>query len=220
LTDSQYIKEATALMGEEDYKEAREMYEKVKEIYPDSPLMAEARLGIADSYFNNEEYIEAIARYEEFLKYHPRNKLAPEAQFRLALSYFNQMLTHDRDQANTRKAMEEFNRLIRNYPASPLVDEAEEKINTCRNRLAEHELYVGRFYFKRKDYIAAISRFKYGLLNFPRTGAVEEATYYLAESYWQLGKRKEGREVFKLLLKHFPDGRFSQLAQGRLAADE
>lgn len=220
LTDSQYIEQAKGLMQEEDYEKARESYQQVREIYPDSPLMAETRLGIADTYFYNEKYVEAIAKYEDVLKYHPRNQLAPQAQYRLALSYFNQMLSHDRDQANTRKALDGFNKLLQDYPASPLAEDARERSVVCRDQLAQHEFYVGRFYFTQKQYMAAISRFKYGLLKFPDTGVAEEATYYLAESYWQMGKQKEGREVFRLLLSRFSGGRFSEHARERLASNE
>jgi outer membrane protein assembly factor BamD len=219
LTDSQYLDMAKKLLQEGKYEKAREAYQKLREIYPDSPLMAETRLGVADSYFDENEYVEAIAKYEEVLRYHPLNKLAPRAQYRLGLSYFNQMLSHDRDQANTTKALEEFNKLLQNYPDSPLVEEAREKIAVCRDQLAQHEFYVGSFYFKRKQYIAAISRFKYGLLKFPYTGVAEEATYYLAESYWRMGKQKEGREVFRLLLSRFPGSRFSEQARERLISD-
>jgi outer membrane protein assembly factor BamD len=220
LSDNEYIARAETMMQEEEYEKARETYLKVREIYPDSSLIAETRLGIADSYFEANEYVEAIAKYEEFIKFHPLNKLAPQAQYRLAMCYFNQMLGYDRDQADTSKALAEFNKVILYYPASPEADDALKRRLVCLDQLAQHEFYVGKFYFIREEYTAAISRFKYGLLNYPTTGVIEEATYYLAESYWQMGKQKEGREVFRLLLSRFPGGNFSDHAQERLALNE
>ncbi len=220
LTDTEYMEQAKGLMQEEEYEKAREEYLKIREIYPDSLLMAETRLGIADSYFEAQEYVEAIAKYKEFIKFHPLNKLAPQAQYRLALCYFNQMLGYDRDQANTRKALAELNKVIMNYTTSPEADEALGRRLICLDQLSRHEFHVGKFYFTRKEYTAGISRFKYGLLNYPNTGVIEEATYYLAESYWQKGKQKEGREVFRLLLNRFPGGNFSSQARERLASNE
>ncbi len=170
LSDNEYIEQAKSFMQEEEYDKAREAYLKVKEIYPGSLLMAETRLGIANSYFEAKEYIEAMAKYEEVIKFHPLNKLAPQAQYRLALCYFNQMLSYDRDQANTHKALAELNKVILNYPTSPQADDALKKRIICLDRLARHEFYVGKFYFTRKEYTAAINRFKYGLLNYPNTG--------------------------------------------------
>jgi outer membrane protein assembly factor BamD len=220
LTDSQYLERADRFMQQKEYAAAREEYTKLREIYPDSPLMAETRLGTADSYFYDEKYVEAIAGYEELLKYHPINKLAPKARYYLGLCYFNQMLSLDRDQSNTNKALEEFDKLLKQYPDSSLVEQAREKIAACRDQLARHEFYVGSFYFNRGEYLAAIGRFKYGLLKYPYTEVAEQSTYYLAESYWQLGKYKEGRELFRLFLSRFPGSRFGGRARNRLASSE
>ncbi len=217
LTDNQYLDKANTLVKKKEYEAARELYEKIKDIYPDSPLMAQTRIGIADSYFYDEKYLEAIAGYEEMLKYHPLSKLAAKGQYQLADSYFKQKLTIDRDQENTQKAIAEFNKFTADYPKSELNEKAQQKILICRNTLADHELYVGRFYFKQKHYRTAIKRFQYCIINYPYMNAAEGAAYYLAESYLRLDKKTEARELFKLLLTRFPGGKYSNDAWERLA---
>ncbi len=116
LEDIEYIRQARDYQQQEKYKDARGEYQKVLENHPDSKYMAEARLGIADSYFNNKEHIEAVARYDEFLRYYPRNPLAEQAEFRLAKSHYEQRIEVDRDQSETRKTIEAFEKFTRDFP--------------------------------------------------------------------------------------------------------
>ena len=65
-----------------------------------------------------------------------------------------------------------FERLLKEYSESAYASEATKKINDCRKLLAEHELYVGRFYYKSKHYGAALTRFE-GVL----TGYIDVLPY-------------------------------------------
>ncbi len=72
------------------------------------------------------------------------------------MCYFKQMLSVDRDQTATEKALEQFRYLIENFPQSPHTLAAREKVQACRRQLAEHEYYIARFYFRMKKYPAAL----------------------------------------------------------------
>ena len=70
---------------------------------------------------------------------------------------------------------------------------AARKIRECYINLAEHELYVGRFYYKMKKHRAAMGRYRYILENYPDLGQYHEALEFLSKCKAELNKEQENR---------------------------
>lgn len=149
---------------DEDYGDALKTFTTLKERYPYSRYAILAELKVADAHFNREEYPEAIAAYQDFARLHPKNEVIPYVLFQIGVCYYRQLLSADRDQTATHEAILAFERLLMAHPNSTYKDEAKERIRMCRELLAEHEIYVGHFYYKSKQYGAALRRFE-GALN-------------------------------------------------------
>lgn len=164
---------------DEDYKEAIEYFEKLKDWYPFSRYAILAELKLGDAYYHREEYEEAIFAYEAFENLHPKNEAVPYVVHQIGHCYFDRLDSIDRDQTMARKALQVFERLIRTYPASPYVRKAEEHIKVCNKSLAEHEFYVGLFYYKGEHYKAALERFKAVIRSYPDLGVHHEALEYI-----------------------------------------
>ena len=145
---------------DEDYHDALEAFNTLKERYPYSRYAILAELKVADAHFHREEYPEAISAYEDFVQLHPKNEAIPYVLYQIGACYFEQTLSKDRDQSPTRLAILSFERLLKEYPDSAYASDARKKIVDCRKLLAEHELYIGRFYYKSKHYGAALTRFE------------------------------------------------------------
>ncbi|QJA05472.1 outer membrane protein assembly factor BamD [Thermosulfurimonas marina] len=165
------------------YELAEKDFEEIRDRYPDSPYALWAELKLADCKFFAGKYLEAVVLYQEFEKLHPTNEAVPYVIFQIGTCYYRLMLSPDRDQTNTRKAIEAYERLIKTYPDAPYVYEARRRIARARERLAEHELYVARFYYRTGGYRAAYYRLLYLLDNYPETRAAAKArrlvyTYY------------------------------------------
>ncbi len=146
-------REGLARFNKRDYSEALKRFQELKSSFPDSPpytLWAELKIG--DSHFFLEQYVEAIAAYEEFKKIHPTHEEMPYVQFQIGMCYFKQMLSLDRDQTSTGKALSAFEYLIATFPPSLFTGKAKEKIETCQKRLADHEFYIAKYYHKQKNY--------------------------------------------------------------------
>ena len=60
-------------------------------------------------------------------------------------------------------------------------------------------MYIGRYYFDKKKWIAAINRFKFIVDNYETTIYVEEAVHRLVEVYYIIGLKKEASKYAKLL---------------------
>jgi outer membrane protein assembly factor BamD len=145
---------------DEDYRDALKAFNTLKERYPYSRYAILAELKVADAHFYREEYPEAVSAYQDFVQLHPKNEAIPYVKYQIGLCHFEQMLSLDRDQTSTRLAILSFETLRREHPDSAYASEAIKKINDCRRLLAEHDLYVGRFYYKSKHYSAALGRFE------------------------------------------------------------
>jgi outer membrane protein assembly factor BamD len=145
---------------DEDYHDALKAFTTLKERYPYSRYAILAELKVADAHFHRKEYAEAIAAYADFLQLHPKNDAIPYVLYQIGECYYKQLLSEDRDQTPTRQAISAFQRLLKEYPFSTYANKAKERIQDCRKLLAQHELYVAKFYFKSKHYEAALGRFK------------------------------------------------------------
>jgi outer membrane protein assembly factor BamD len=167
LTGSKQVESAEELaekgmesFEDEDYSDALKAFNTLKERYPYSRYAILAELKVADAHFHRKEYPEAIDAYEDFVQLHPKNEAIPYVKYQIGICYYEQKLSKDRDQTPTRLAILSFERLLKEHADSAYAREATKKINDCRKLLAEHELYVGRFYYKAKHYRAALGRFE------------------------------------------------------------
>lgn len=145
---------------DEDYDDALKAFTTLKERYPYSRYAILAELKVADAHYYRKEYPEGIAAYEDFVQLHPKNEAIPYVLYQIGACYYRQMLSEDRDQTPTRQAVLAFERLLKERPSSAYASRAIKRIKHCRQLLAKHEVYVGRFYYKSKYYGAALARFE------------------------------------------------------------
>jgi outer membrane protein assembly factor BamD len=166
---------------ESGYNEsALEAFRELKDKYPYSPYAITAEIRIADALFRKTLYDEAFEAYSEFERLHPKNPEIPYVIYQKGMCHFDQVTTIDRDQSHTLVAKEEFERLLKKYPSAEYARMARIKIRECYIFLSRYELYVARFYFKKKNYRAAMGRYQYILENYPDLGQYEEAVEYLS----------------------------------------
>jgi outer membrane protein assembly factor BamD len=171
-----------------DYKAALENFQKLKDWYPFSKYVTLAELKIADSHYHLEEYAEAILAYREFADLHPNNEAVPYVIYQIGRCNFDQMDAIDRDQSVTRKALDTFLQLQRQYPNSLYAERATEHINKCLKNLAGNEFYIAMFYYKNKRYDAALQRFKAIVIKYPDVGVNRIALQYIAKCETSLAK--------------------------------
>lgn len=210
-------KQGLARFNKRDYTEALKIFEQIKASFPDSPpytIWAELKVG--DCHFFKKEYVESIAVYEEFKKIHPTHEEMPYVQYQIGMSYFNQMRTLDRDQISTKKALSNFEYLVANYSPSIFREKAEGKINICKKQLADHEFYVGNFYYKHGKFQAAVSRFEGLLEQFPKNPQEDKTLYFLGKSYLEIDQWEKARESFAKIVDGYPKSSYYKEARAIL----
>jgi len=174
-----------ALEGMEDYdsgryKNALTSFEQMKNWYPFSKYAILAELKIADANYHLQQYPEAIAAYEDFERLHPRNEAIPYVIYQIGRSYFEQIDTVDRDQSSAHKALAAFRRLVNQFPEDQYSRAARLHVTSCLQSIMGRDFYVGKHYFKTKQYDAALHRFESIVSQNHDVGYHRDALLYIA----------------------------------------
>lgn len=207
---------AVAAYIDERYEEAQRVFKTLMEDYPLDGYSLEAQLMLGDVSYAMESFEDASSYYTNFVALHPNNPKAPYALFQKGMSHFKDVLSLDRDQTATRKALFAFEDLIRTYPDSPYAPKSKEMMVFLKDRLAEKEFYIAEFYFKGKNYKGALGRLRDILKDYPEASISDKTLFYIGEAYMRLGEKKLADEAYSALLSNFPGSRFVNGAKSRL----
>ena len=211
----------TEQLQEKHWLTAREYFRHILDSYPQSNLRPDAKLGLADSYLGedtSESMTLAVNEYREFLTFYPTNDRADYAQFKLGMTHYKQMRSSQRDQTESKSAVQEFETFVERYPNSVLMPDAKEKLREAKDRLSLHEYEVGVFYFKQRWYPGAIDRLKGLLKADPGFSTRDGAYYYLAEALVKLRLNAEALPLYEKLIAEFEKSEF--LEKSKLRVDE
>ena len=162
------------------YDKAIKKFQKLKDYYPFSKYAILAELKIADAHYQREEYEEAAFAYENFEQLHPRNEAIPYVIYQIGRCYYDKIDSPDRDQTSAQKALETFQRLVKQFPGDQYSTRVAEHIKTAQKSLAGHAYVVGVFYYNTKHYKAALNRFMSIISDYPDVGYHQKALEYIA----------------------------------------
>jgi outer membrane protein assembly factor BamD len=205
-----------AEMNKRRYEEARLQFRKVVERHPQSIYAPKAKFLVGEAFYREGEFDKAIKEFEGFLAFFPRHEISDLAQYRLAMSYYDQMKPVEQDQSITARAIDQFKKLVREYPDSRYASDALAKIDVCRGRLAQKELWVAAYYLNQGNTVAARQRLEVVLKDYPRTLVVPEALFRLGEVATSEGKTDEARARFERLATEYPYTEWGRRAAQRL----
>jgi outer membrane protein assembly factor BamD len=219
LTKEQLFEKGEGLYAKKRYQNARKYFSYVYENYPNDPLGRRALLRVADSFFAQGDpvnLVEAQYKYRDFINRYPGSDRADYAMLQIAMVSYKQMEKPDRDQAKTREALDKFNEMLRSYPRSSLVPEAEKRLHDVQDRLAKHEHIVARFYMKRHSYYAATQRLNVLVNDYPNYVERDAVFFDLGTSLAKMGRTAEARLYFERVLTEFPKSDYAQRAKRQL----
>ncbi|MBI5509639.1 MAG: outer membrane protein assembly factor BamD [Deltaproteobacteria bacterium] len=204
------------------YPEAVTGFTDLKTKYPYSKLAALADLRIADTNYERGKFVEAIDGYRAFLKYHPSHEEAAYAMFRIGEAYAEQIPSDwwflppssEKDQGNTRLAISAYRDFLARYGDSKHAADGRKRLDECRAKLAEHELYVASFYFKRGRFAAAAARADGLVRDYPGLGLDRDALLISMRAHAKTGANEPAAAAAARLQKDFPN-----TSEAREAAD-
>ena len=205
------------------YDVARLTLQTLINTYPDSEYIAKAKLAIADSWYREggtNGLAQAEAEYRDFITFFPTMAEAAEAQMRVSMIHYRGMEKPDRDPTHARRAEQEFQRLLLNYPDTPFVPLAEQRLREVQEVLAQGMFEVGRFYFILGADLAARPRLKDLADRYPQFSLADTNLLFLARSLERTGEATaaEAAPYYARIIRDYPLSEHAEEAKQRLAA--
>jgi len=210
--------EAKEEMSNNQWDKAIPLLEKLEARAAGTPLAQQAQLDKAYAHFKAGEQAQALATLDRFIKLHPASPALDYALYLKAVVNFNDDLgflsgisrqdLSERDQKAAKESFESFKELVTRFPASKYSEDARPRMVYIVNSLAQYEVHVARYYFKRGAYLAAINRAQVAVNDYPDAPAVEDALFILYKSYDALGMVDLRDDAKRVLAKNFPQSEF------------
>jgi outer membrane protein assembly factor BamD len=189
-------------------KEAGKKFEAVDRQHPYSEQARKSMVMAAFAQYRQGNYADAINAAKRYVTLYPTNPDAAYAQYIIGLCYYRQIRDVTQDQKDARRTIEAMDELVQRWPESEYVEDAKAKIRYARDQLAGKEMQIGRYYLERREYIAAIKRFRNVVENYSNTRQVEEALSRLTESYYAMGLADEAQTAAAVLGNNYPDSQW------------
>lgn len=189
-------------------KEASRKFDAVDRQHPYSEYARKSMVMGAFANYRQGNYDEAINAAKRYVSLYPSSEDAAYAQYIVGLSYFRQIRDVTQDQRESRRAIEAMEEVIQRWPESEYVDDAREKVRFARDQLAGKEMQIGRYYMERREYIAAVKRFRFVVEQYSNTRHVEEALARLTETYFAMGLTSEAQTAAAVLGHNYPDSQW------------
>lgn len=220
--------EATDERNAGAYDKAIALYEKLEGRAAGTPLAQQAQLDKAYTHYKAGEQAQALATLTRFARLHPASPATDYALYLRGLINFNDNLglfgsiarqdLSERDQKAAKESFEAFRELVTRFPESRYTPDARSRMAYIVNSLAQYEVHVARYYFKRGAHVAAINRAQQALSDYPQAPAQEEALFILMQSYDALGMSQLRDDTRRVMLANYPKSEF--LTQGFRSAQD
>jgi outer membrane protein assembly factor BamD len=198
-----------------NFDKAAKMYESLEGRGAGTLLAQQAQLERSYLLYRSGEKAQALSTIERFIKLHPTSPAIDYAMYLQGLINFNDNLgflgnlsrqkLSERDQQASRDAYQAFKLLVEQHPQSKYAAEARDRMNYIVNSLAEYEVHVARYYFRRGAYVAAANRAQQTITEFQYSPSTEEALSILVRSYDRLGLDQLRDDAERVMRKNYPD---------------
>lgn len=204
----QIYNEGLAYLQKNEYEGASKKFGELDRQYPFSLWSKKALILQTYANYTGRNYDDAIIAGKKYLSLYPSSQDSAYAAYMVGMSYYNQIPDVTRDQERSEKALVALNEVVTRWPNSEYAEDAKFKLVVIKDQLAGREMTIGRYYLTRRNYPAAINRFKAVVSNYQTTNQIEEALARLAEAYLAIGVVSEAETAAAVLGHNFPDSQW------------
>lgn len=200
-------------VGNNDY--ASRVFERLIARFPFGPYTEQSQLNLAYAQYKNNKPEDAYSTVNRFIKTYPTHRHIDYAYYLRGLINFNRSAGFlenyvgsdmtKRDQGNMHQSFDDFGALISRYPQSRYAADARQRMLFLRNMMAQSDLNIALFYFKRAAYVASANRAKSVLETYPQSPQAGDALAVMALSYKKLGQDKLADDSERVLKLNYPN---------------
>lgn len=202
-----------------NYDRAISLFEKLETNYPFGTYAAQAQMEIAYAYYKQQDQAQALSAVERFIKLHPNHPqvdymyyLRGLINFNDSLGFLNFIYSQDpteRDPKATRESYAAFKQLVEKFPNSTYTPDATDRMKYLITAMAQYEVHVANYYFRRGAYLAALNRAMGAVNDYRNTPALEEAMFIMVRSYDKMGMLELRDDAQRVFVRSFPNSRFT-----------
>ncbi|EQD56184.1 DNA uptake lipoprotein [mine drainage metagenome] len=203
-----YAHARSALMAA-NYRVAEGEFRALKADHPFSHYAREAALYLIYTHFMAGQDHQAADAAHRFIRANPRSAEVPYAYFMIGvaqsrnqLGFFDRLFAVNPDRRRVghyRVAFDAFKKLLTRFPTSPYAVYARGEMIRIRNLIANHELYVARYYLDKRAYVASANRAAAIVQEMPQTIAARKALGILVRDYRHLDEPVLAKQAQALL---------------------
>jgi outer membrane protein assembly factor BamD len=218
MSPNRLYAEAKDEMGSSQWDKAVPLLEKLEARAAGTPLAQQAQLDKAYAHYKVAEPAQALATLDRFIKLHPASPALDYAIYLKGIINFNDDLgllssvtrqdLSERDQKAAKESFESFKELVARFPDSRYAPDSRQRMAYIVGSLAQYEVHVARYYFKRGAYLAAANRAQQAVTDYRDVPAIEEALFILYKSYEALGMDQLRDDAKRILEKNYPQSDF------------
>ena len=205
--DRDLYEAAMKFLQKSRFTAARLDLQTLMQTYPDSEFAPQAKYAYAESFYlesGHSNLVSAESEYRTFITFFPQNDLTDDAQLKIAMTHIKQLQKPDRDDTQARLAEYELTAMINNYPSSPLLNEAKEKLREIQEILAESIFGPAKQYFLRHAYVAVIDRCEEITKKYPDFAGMDRVLFLLAESKRKVDLPQESITYYSQIVRDYP----------------
>ncbi|MEQ8323215.1 MAG: outer membrane protein assembly factor BamD [Vicingaceae bacterium] len=171
---------------EEDYNRAYPILEEIAPLFRGTERSEEINFRYAKCNYYLRDYILAGYHFQRFYSVFPLSDLAEEAMFLSAFCFYMNSPVYSLDQSNSYESIGEFKKFLNTYPASPLIDSAQNMVTEMNLKLEHKAFEIARLQFTTENYKASIVAFNNFLRDYPGTSYEKEANFLVLRSSYLL----------------------------------
>jgi outer membrane protein assembly factor BamD len=213
--------EAKAEIDVGNYERGIELLEKLESRYPYGRFAQQAQIDTAFAYYKAGDNAQALAATDRFIKLYPNHQNLDYVYYLRGLISFNEdkgifaLLSGEdqsaRDPKGTRAAFDAFKEVVSRFPESKYYEDSKSRLQYLVNALAQNELHVARYYYKRGAYLAAVNRAQEVVRRFEQTPSIEEALFISLRCYEKLNMTTLAADTKRVINMNFKDSPYWEM---------
>ncbi len=207
--------DARAEISAGNWNDARTRLEAVEARYPFGGYAQQSLIDQAYVNWKDGEPEQALAAIDRFQQQYPNHAgtdymlyLKGLITFTPPSASFMNITRQDpseRDPKGLRESYDSFNELIARYPDSRYTADAKKRVAWLVNTIAQNEVHVAQYYYKRGAYLAAVNRAQTVITDFQGVPAAERALYIMVLAYDKLQLTDLRDDAKRVLDQNFPN---------------